>query len=240
MHRRSLLRLVGLLAVLAVVAAACSDDVAEQTALPSDPDQTEPDAVDDEPAPTTAAPTTTTTRAPTTSTRAPTTTTRPRELVRTTIEVGVNDHPTMNLIRALTDDFFSGPTGIDVEFIPLGENGLREIVTTNFTAGPVIDVVMIDSFIAPQFGAQGWLEDLTEQVDGDIDYDSGDLLPTLRDINSADRGLFAAPFYAESSIIMYNEQIIDDAGIDSPRHRPGKKSPTLPNKSTATTPQASA
>ena len=52
---------------------------------------------------------------------------------------------------------------------------------------------------------------------GGASYDVGDLLPPVRDVNSFDSKLFAVPFYGESSILMYNKEVLDKAGITPPQ-----------------------
>ena len=83
---------------------------------------------------------------------------------------------------------------------------------------------MIGPFESPQFGVNGWLVDLSSLSAEDDGYELGGFTPSLLDANSVEivrdnvprKQLFAAPFYAESSIIMFNQQIMDAAGIDFP------------------------
>ena len=214
MRYRSLPRLLAILAVLAMIAAACSSDVSSEALPANAAAQTDPEAVDDEPPPSTTALSTTTTS---TTSAAPTTTTLGRsQFAGTTIKIAVRENPTVDLIAAITDEFFTELTGIEVEFITLQEQTIREIVTISGIGGE-FSAVMIDPFEAPQFGANGWLADLHFFTD-DASYDLNGFIPSLVDANRV-RGfdeLAAVPFYAESSIIMYNQQIMDAAGIDFP------------------------
>ena len=75
---------------------------------------------------------------------------------------------------------------------------------------------MIGPFEAPQFGVNGWIQDLTEFAEADADYNVDDILEPFRDANSVDGELYALPFYGESSFIMYNRDIMDAAGIVVP------------------------
>ena len=220
-QHRSLSKLLALLAVLAMFAAACSEDLPTE-ALPTDePTQIEPDAVvNEETENTTTTAPAATTASPETTTIGPTTTTRP-DLRGTTIQVVVVDHPTMDLIQAITEEFFTEPTGINVEFMTRTGTPvtLRSLVTINAIAyGPdAPDVFMIGPFEAPQFGANGWLMDLLPTTDDDVNYDLNGFIPSLVDANSGLEELAAVPFYAESSIIMFNEEIMNAAGIDFPQ-----------------------
>ena len=43
-------------------------------------------------------------------------------------------------------------------------------------------------------------------------------MPPVRDALTVDDSLYAVPFYAESSFLMYNEEILDEAGLEVPEH----------------------
>ena len=69
-------------------------------------------------------------------------------------------------------------------------------------------------FEAPQFGRNGWLVDLNEYAEGDEGYMLDDIIPAVRDGLSYEGGLYAAPFYAESSFVMYRQDVLDAHEID--------------------------
>jgi len=134
-----------------------------------------------------------------------------------TINVAIVGNPQMEDITKLTPEFFTADTGIKVNYVVLEEQTLREIVTRDVGAGgQQFDVVMIGMFEAPQFGRNGWLVDLNQYAKDDADYNVDDIFPTVRDGLSYDGGLYAAPFYAESSFVMYRKDILDAAGITMP------------------------
>ena len=133
------------------------------------------------------------------------------------INVAIVGNPQMEDIASLTPELFTEQTGINVEYTVLEERTLREIVTRDVGAGgQQFDVVMIGMFEAPQFGRNGWLVDLTQYAAGDADYNVDDLIPAVRDGLSVDGGLYAAPFYAESSFLMYRKDVLDAAGVTMP------------------------
>jgi sorbitol/mannitol transport system substrate-binding protein len=134
-----------------------------------------------------------------------------------TINVAIVGNPQMEDIASLTPDLFTAETGINVNYVVLEEQTLREIVTRDVGAGgEQFDVVMIGMFEAPQFGRNGWLVDLNQYAAGDAEYDVDDIFPTVRDGLSYEGGLYAAPFYAESSFVMYRKDILDAAGLTMP------------------------
>jgi len=134
-----------------------------------------------------------------------------------TINVAIVGNPQMEDIATLTPDLFTAETGINVNYVVLEEQTLREIVTRDVGAGgQQFDVVMIGMFEAPQFGRNGWLVDLNQYAEGDADYNVDDIFPTVRDGLSYDGGLYAAPFYAESSFVMYRKDVLEAAGQTMP------------------------
>ena len=67
-----------------------------------------------------------------------------------TINVAIVGNPQMEDIASLTPDLFTAETGINVNYVVLEEQTLREIVTRDVGAGgEQFDVVMIGMFEAP-------------------------------------------------------------------------------------------
>ncbi len=134
-----------------------------------------------------------------------------------TINVAIVGNPQMEDIASLTPTLFTEQTGINVNYVVLEEQTLREIVTRDIGAGgEQFDVVMIGMFEAPQFGRNGWLADLNQYAADDADYMVDDIIPAVRDGLSFDGGLYAAPFYAESSFVMYRKDVLEAAGLTMP------------------------
>jgi sorbitol/mannitol transport system substrate-binding protein len=98
--------------------------------------------------------------------------------------------------------------------VTLEENILRQRVTTDIaTKGGQYDVMTIGTYEAPIWAKQGWLVELD---DLGADYDVDDLLPAIRGGLSMDGKLFAAPFYGESSMVMYRKDLMEAAGMEMP------------------------
>ena len=139
------------------------------------------------------------------------------EFAGTSIIVGVPpDTPGMQDIIALTPEFFTGPTGIEVDIVVLPEQELRERAAGNGTARMRFSVFAFDNFFVPLVGPWDWFADLAPFAEADPNYDIDDLIPSVRSSVSVDGQLFGAPFYAESSIVMFNQDIMDAAGITVP------------------------
>ncbi|MEM9393319.1 MAG: sugar ABC transporter substrate-binding protein [Pseudomonadota bacterium] len=111
-------------------------------------------------------------------------------------------------------DTFTEQTGIEVEWVTLEENVLRQRVTTDITTkGGQFDIMTIGMYETPIWGANDWLVPLDGLSDG---YDVEDILPAMAGGLSHDGTLYAAPFYGESSMIMYRTDLMAAAGLEMP------------------------
>ena len=116
-------------------------------------------------------------------------------------------------MQGLTDDF-TAKTGHTVEWVTLEENVLRQRVTTDITTkGGAFDIMTIGMYETPIWGANGWLVPLD---DLSAEYNVDDLLPAMRAGLSHEGTLYAAPFYGESSMIMYRTDLMEKAGMEMP------------------------
>ncbi|MGB5757548.1 MAG: sugar ABC transporter substrate-binding protein [Acidimicrobiales bacterium] len=133
------------------------------------------------------------------------------------INVAIVGNPQMEDIASLTPELFTAETGIEVNYTVLEEQTLREIVTRDVGAsGEQFDVVMIGLYEAPQFGENGWLYDLDQFAADDPTYNKDDLIDAVVGGLSTENGYWASPFYAESSFLMYRQDVLDEAGLEMP------------------------
>ena len=133
------------------------------------------------------------------------------------LNVAIVGNPQMEDIASLTPEFFTADTGIEVNYTILEEQTLREIVTRETGAGgESFDVIMIGLYETPQFAENGWLLSLEDYAQGDADYMVDDLIGAVRTGLSYEDELYAAPFYAESSFLMYREDLVEAAGMEMP------------------------
>jgi sorbitol/mannitol transport system substrate-binding protein len=117
-------------------------------------------------------------------------------------------------MQKLTDDFTAKNPGITLQWVTLEENVLRERVTTDIaTKGGQYDVMTIGTYEVPIWSKQSWLNPLDNLG---ASYDVDDILPAIRGGLSADGKLYAAPFYGESSFIMYRTDLMQKAGLTMP------------------------
>lgn len=135
-------------------------------------------------------------------------------LAETTITVATVNNGDMIRMQGLMDDFNAKHPDIKVEWVTLEENILRQKVTTDIaTKGGQFDVMTIGTYEAPIWGKQGWLVSLNDLP---AEYDVDDLLPAIRGGLTVDGNLVAAPFYGESSMVMYRTDLMEKAGLTMP------------------------
>ena len=113
-------------------------------------------------------------------------------------------------MQKLTKHFEAANPDVKVNWVTLEEGVLRQRVTTDIaTKGGQFDVMTIGMYETPIWAGKDWLVEL----DFGSSYDVDDLLPAMRDGLSVDGKLYAAPFYGESSMIMYRKDLVAAAGM---------------------------
>jgi sorbitol/mannitol transport system substrate-binding protein len=135
-----------------------------------------------------------------------------------TITVLMVGNPQMVDIQKLTPDNFTKQTGITVKFTILPENELRDKVTQDVAnQGGQYDAATIGAYDAPIWAKNQWLHELSTQANADANYDAADLLkPMVTSLSGDDGKMYAAPFYGESSFLMYNKDMFKAKGLTMP------------------------
>ncbi|HEX2146353.1 MAG TPA: sugar ABC transporter substrate-binding protein [Pseudorhizobium sp.] len=133
-----------------------------------------------------------------------------------TLTIATVNNGDMIRMQGLTEDFTSKNPDIQLEWVTLEENVLRERVTTDIaTSGGQYDIMTIGNYEVPIWAKQGWLTELADLGD---DYNVDDLLPSIRGGLTVDGKLYAAPFYGESAMIMYRKDLFEKAGLEMPEN----------------------
>jgi sorbitol/mannitol transport system substrate-binding protein len=131
-----------------------------------------------------------------------------------TLNLATVNNGQMKDMEKLKTEYESANPGVKVNFQVMEEGDLRSAVTADVASGAgQYDVVTIGAYETPQWGANGWLMDLTSALQSDSSYDVQDILPPVRDALTNNGKLYAVPFYGESSILMYNKEVLDKAGV---------------------------
>ncbi|WP_108397063.1 ABC transporter substrate-binding protein [Devosia submarina] len=132
-----------------------------------------------------------------------------------TLTIATVNNGDMVRMQALSPAF-TEETGIELNWVVLEENTLRQNVTTDIaTNGGQYDIMTIGTYEAPIWAKQGWLKPL-DALAADAEYDVDDILPPIREGLSFEGKLYAAPFYGESSFIMYRKDLMEKAGLEMP------------------------
>src|SRR5260221_4831563 len=132
-------------------------------------------------------------------------------LAQTTLTVGTVNNGDMIRMQGLTSEFTAKNPDITVKWVTLEENVLRQRVTTDIaTKGGQFDILTIGTYEVPIWAKQKWLVPLDRLG---TDYDVDDLLPKIRAAISANGTLYAAPFYGESSMVMYRTDLFQKAQL---------------------------
>ena len=132
----------------------------------------------------------------------------------TKLTIATVNNSDMIRMQKLTEDFTKANPDITLNWVTLEENVLRQKVTMDIAAkGGQFDVLTIGTYEVPIWAKKGWLVPLDKLG---ADYDIDDLLPAIRAGLSIDGKLYAAPFYGESSMIMYRKDLFEKAGLTMP------------------------
>ncbi|MFN7003041.1 MAG: ABC transporter substrate-binding protein [Roseinatronobacter sp.] len=130
-----------------------------------------------------------------------------------TLTIATVNNGDMIRMQGLSSEFTEA-TGINLEWVILEENILRQRVTQDIaTSGGQFDVMTIGMYETPIWAERGWLVSLDGLPD---DYDKDDILPAMRAGLSFNGSMYAAPFYGESSMVMYRTDLMEAAGMEMP------------------------
>ncbi|SEP51831.1 ABC transporter substrate-binding protein [Amycolatopsis saalfeldensis] len=136
-----------------------------------------------------------------------------------TLVVAIVSNAQMKDAISLKGEFEKNNPGINLKFVSLPENEARaKITASTATQGGEFDVVMISNYEAPQWAANGWLENLEPHMKATPGYDEGDFIPSIRESLSYQNQMYAVPFYGESSFVVYRKDLFQQAGLTMPAH----------------------
>lgn len=134
----------------------------------------------------------------------------------TTVTIATVNNPQMKVMQSLTPEFEKTHPGIKLSWDVMPENELRRKVTVDIsTQSGSYDVVTLGSYEAPLWAKNGWIAQFNNLPKS---YDEADLLKPVRDLLSYKGGLYALPFYAESSFTYYRKDLFKKAGLKMPEH----------------------
>ncbi len=131
-----------------------------------------------------------------------------------TLSIATVNNGDMIRMQKLAEHFTKAHPDITLNWVTLEENVLRQRITTDIaTKGGQYDVLTIGTYEVPIWTKQKWLKPLDKLG---ANYDVEDLLPSIRSGLTTDGTLYAAPFYGESSMVMYRKDLFEKAGLTMP------------------------
>jgi sorbitol/mannitol transport system substrate-binding protein len=135
----------------------------------------------------------------------------------TTVTFASVNNPQMQDLAALLPEFHAEHPDIKINVIMMEENDLRNATTKDVaTRGGQYDVMTVGAYEVPIWAQNGWLTDVTERAESDTEYDVDDFFDPMRESVSLEDRMYAAPFYGESSFLMYRKDIFEEAGLTMP------------------------
>jgi sorbitol/mannitol transport system substrate-binding protein len=130
------------------------------------------------------------------------------------VTIATLNNPDMIELKKLSPAFEKANPDIQLKWVILEENVLRQRATTDITTNSgQFDVMAIGTYEAPQWGKRGWLAPMTNLP---ASYDLDDVVKTARDGLSYNGQLYALPFYVESSMTYYRKDLFEAAGLKMP------------------------
>ncbi|HEV7639739.1 MAG TPA: sugar ABC transporter substrate-binding protein [Gaiellaceae bacterium] len=141
----------------------------------------------------------------------------------TTLTIATVNNPDMIVMQSLTSAF-TKKYGINVKYVTLPENTLRQKVTSDVaTGGGQFDVATVGTYDVPIWAKNKWLVGLDPyfsklSASASSAYDLKDVISKVRLGLSYKNSLYALPFYGESSMTYYNKKLFAAAGLKMPLH----------------------
>lgn len=136
-----------------------------------------------------------------------------------TLTVATVDNPQMKDMEQLTSVFEKANPTIKVKFVTMQENDLRDAITKDVaTHGGQYDLATVGAYEVPLWKKNGWLTNLQPYVDKSKSYDVNDIIAPVKSALEIDGNLYAAPFYGESSFLMYNKDLFAAKGLTMPEN----------------------
>ena len=138
------------------------------------------------------------------------------------LTIATVNNPDMVVMQGFTSVFEEQHPNIKLNWVVLPENELRATVTTDVATGSsTFDIVTVGMFEAPLWAGNSWIHSMDalaaeypDHVQADYGFD--DLLEGVKLGLSYDGQLYALPFYGESSMLMYNTAMFEEAGLVMP------------------------
>jgi len=135
----------------------------------------------------------------------------------TTIRVTLANHVWTETIKELIPEF-EEETGAKVEISQLAEDQLSDQYNVKLNAGTdEIDVLMYRPLQENKlFASNGYLSDITEQVEGDEEWDWSDFQSGPASLTTYEDAVVGVPIITERTVLYYRKDLLEEAGLEVP------------------------
>lgn len=135
----------------------------------------------------------------------------------TTIRVTLANHVWTETIKDLIPEF-EEETGATVEISQLAEDQLSDQYNVKLNAGTdEIDVLMYRPLQENKlFASNGYLADLTEQAEGDAEWDWADFQSGPASLTTYEDAVVGVPIITERTVLYYRKDLLAEAGLEVP------------------------
>ncbi len=139
------------------------------------------------------------------------------EITGTTIRVTLANHVWTETVKDLIPEF-EEKTGAKVEITQLAEDQLSDQYNVKLNAGTdEIDVLMYRPLQENKlFASNGYLADLTDQVEADGDWNWSDFQEGPASLTSWDDKVVGVPIITERTVLYYRKDLLEKAGLEVP------------------------
>lgn len=124
------------------------------------------------------------------------------------------DNHNLERLCELSNAFTDEHPDVTIDWVVQDENRIRQTMSTDVgTQAGRFDVVTVGAYESEVWAYRDFLTLLTNMPSG---FNAEDFIPAVRDALSDGDELQAAPFYGESMVTMYRQDVLAEAGIDMP------------------------
>ncbi|MCM3270845.1 ABC transporter substrate-binding protein [Paenibacillus elgii] len=131
-----------------------------------------------------------------------------------TITAAVQKHSAIDALQALLPEF-EKETGIKVKFEVLPQEEQDAKVELTLASGSdQYDVFLLDHMYTPKYAKANWIEDLSPFIEKNKStININDFMQGYVSALSYEGKVYALPLYGESTMLMYNKELFEKAGI---------------------------
>ncbi len=120
------------------------------------------------------------------------------------------------VVKELLVEFERTHPGIRVDVQQLPWTAAQEKLLTAFAGDVMPDLCQLGNTWLPQFAALGALEPLGPRIDRGGGVEPGDYFPGIWESNRIDNALFGVPWYVDTRLIYYRQDLLAKAGFATP------------------------